>query len=155
SLLFPAVAQAAFRSPLRSCSATPYLDGESWRPGYVKLGEIALALDPLSSSGVEKSMRLALQAVFVANTLLRAPESGALARGFYESCLLESAAHHSVWSRGYYRKAWPGSCAAFWRDRSGDWPPRRAEEPALLARLREACTRREETSPDGGPADGP
>jgi hypothetical protein len=153
SMLFRPAADAARGPLLRACPATPHLDMDSWRPGYVKLGENALALDPLSSCGVERAMRLALQAVIAANTLLRDPQAAALARDFYESSLAESAAAHSVWSRGYYRQAWPGPDSAFWRDRSRPWVHGRAEGPPLLTRLREACTRHEGMATDNRPPD--
>lgn len=108
---------SVFSSPVRACSATPYLDAEAWRPGVLKLGENALALDPLSSSGVEKSMRLALQAAVAANTLLDNPVSGELARDYYESSLISSAASHMAWTDGFYRQAWPSIDNSFWQSR--------------------------------------
>ena len=86
------------------------------------VGEKALALDPLSSTGVEKSMRLALQGVIAANTVLDDPGSAQLAREFYEARLLESATVHTNWTRGFYAAAWPGAAHEFWRDRSSATP---------------------------------
>lgn len=145
SQLLTHAASASFDSPVRACSATPYLDLEPWRSGYIKLGEAALALDPLSSSGVEKALHLTLQAVVAANTLLQDANLTALAQNFYESRLLESAATHAVWTRGYYALAWLGSDYRFWADRSVH--PKRIrvdEEPALLTRFRIECNRREQ-----------
>lgn len=146
SQLFARVASASFVSPVHACSATPYLDLEPWRPGYIKLGEAAYALDPLSSSGVEKALHLTLQAVVAANTLLQDASLTALARNFYESRLLESAATHAVWTRGYYAAAWPGSDYRFWADRSAppDYP-QAGEELSVLERFRAECNRRERT----------
>jgi flavin-dependent dehydrogenase len=137
-VLFEAAATARLSSPLQACPATPYIDLESWAPGLIKVGECALALDPLSSSGVEVSMRLALQAVIAANTVLRDPDSAPLARQFYEARLFESAATHSTWTRSYYGRAWPGPDHAFWRDRSTPLAAGVGRRPDVAARPLEA-----------------
>ena len=98
---------------MRTCPATPYLDAEAWRPGVLKIGEAALALDPLSSSGVERSMRLALQAAVAVNTLLCDPGSADLARDYYESSLISSSANHLLWTQGFARFS-PRQMGAFW-----------------------------------------
>jgi flavin-dependent dehydrogenase len=135
--LLEQAASANFLSPLRARSATPYLDLAFWRPGSISIGEKALALDPLSSSGVEKSMRLALQAVIAANTLLLDADSETLAQGFYETRLLESATVHTNWTRAYYAQAWPNPENAFWRERSSAPADDGTERTGILARLRE------------------
>ncbi len=116
--LFEAASKAAFVSPLFTRLATPYLDPQPWQPGATGVGEKVMALDPLSSSGVEKSMRQALQVAVAVNTVLRDPREADLARSFYEARLVESAALHARWTRDYYARAWPGPGQAFWRDRS-------------------------------------
>jgi flavin-dependent dehydrogenase len=152
SQLFAKVASISFVSPVGTCSATPYLDLESWRPGYIKLGEAAFALDPLSSSGVEKALHLTLQAVVAANTLLQDANLTALAQDFYESRLLESAATHAVWTRNYYALAWPGAKYSFWADRlTKPDIPRVGEAPSLLTRFHAECSRRERTETNRQP----
>jgi flavin-dependent dehydrogenase len=131
-----------FLSPVGTCSATPYLDAEAWRPGVLKIGENALALDPLSSSGVEKSMRLALQAAVAANTVLSAPESAELARDYYESSLLSSAANHLTWTQGFYGRAWPGVDHSFWWNRARQVPIPQGDPSSMASRLRSAHERR-------------
>jgi flavin-dependent dehydrogenase len=116
--LFKAAAGVPLVSSIQSCVATSYLDPKPWQPGYIKLGEAAFALDPLSSTGVEKAMRFTLQAVIAANTVLRNSAMTGLAQEFYESRLLESVATHAVWARSYYQSAWPGDDHEFWRRRS-------------------------------------
>jgi 2-polyprenyl-6-methoxyphenol hydroxylase-like FAD-dependent oxidoreductase len=119
SALFKGMAGLPWHDSPRMCVSTPYVDGLSWRPGRVKLGDAAFALDPISSSGVEKAMRFSLQAAIALNTWCRASHAPdkELARRFYESCLVESAARHFAWSAGYYRQVWCGE-SPFWRERS-------------------------------------
>jgi flavin-dependent dehydrogenase len=138
--LFERTARAEFLSHLAARSATPYLDLAFWHPGSISIGEKALALDPLSSSGVEKSMRLTLQAVIAANTVLHDPASVNLAQDFYETRLLESATVHASWTRAYYALAWPNPDHAFWRDRSSVPADDGTDRTGILARLREMST---------------
>jgi hypothetical protein len=116
--LFTTAAGSRFTSPVVLRAATPYLDPEAWLPGVVRVGERALALDPLSSTGVEKSLRGAIQAAIAIHTALRDPADADLARAFYADRLAGSAARHVRWTRSYYRRAWPGPAHAFWRDRA-------------------------------------
>lgn len=143
SQLFKSAAGVSLVSSIQSCVATPYLDLKPWQPGYIKLGEAAFALDPLSSSGLEKAMRFTLQAVIAANTILRNSAMTKLAQEFYESRLLESVATHAVWTQRYYKSAWPGDNYEFWRRRSQSLliPVRDCD---FLQRLGGACAISEE-----------
>jgi flavin-dependent dehydrogenase len=116
--LFKTAARSRFASPVFVRAATSYLDSDPWRHAGVRVGELALALDPLSSTGVEKSLRGAIQAAIAIHTALRDPADAALARAFYADGLADSAARHARWTRAHYRRAWPGPGHAFWRDRA-------------------------------------
>lgn len=119
SALFKDIAGLPWCDSPRMCVSTPYVDALSWQDGRIKLGDAAFALDPISSSGVEKAMRFSLQAAIAINTWCRASDASEreLAQRFYESRLIEGAARHLAWTAGYYRQAW---CAEspFWRLRS-------------------------------------
>lgn len=145
SKLFKYAATAQFISPVRTCSATPYLNLEPWSGKKIMIGEAAFALDPLSSSGVEKAMRFTLQAVIAANTVLQDSSKTELAKEFYLSRLLESVATHAVWTCSYYNAAWPSSkyVSKFWSDRSKIIFQDIENCPALVASLKDACMARE------------
>jgi flavin-dependent dehydrogenase len=114
-----ALAQVSPAQPLRMCSATPYLDKAAWRPGLIRLGDAAFALDPLSGSGVEKAMRFSLQAVVAWHTWARAAnESGRdLAQQYFSQQLNDTCTRHRAWCASHYGRAW---CAdsEFWLARS-------------------------------------
>jgi flavin-dependent dehydrogenase len=135
--LFEPASTATFVSTLKTRCATPYFDPEFWRLGWISVGERALALDPLSSTGVEKSMRLALQGVIVANTVLDDPGAAQIAREFYEARLLESATVHTNWTRGFYASAWPGPAHDFWRERASAPDQLGCERTDILDRFRQ------------------
>ncbi|HEX7645083.1 MAG TPA: tryptophan 7-halogenase [Burkholderiaceae bacterium] len=119
SRLFSELAATPAQTSVHVCAATPYLDIEAWRPGWIKTGDAAFAVDPISSSGVEKAMRFSLQAVTAAHTFLQSndPAGEEIAGEFFEERLIETCARHCVWTRNYYAQAW---CAdePFWRERS-------------------------------------
>lgn len=119
STLFADVAQQQFSSSLQMCSATPYVALNSWQDGRIKLGDAAFALDPISSSGVEKAMRFSLQAALAVHTFCQAdnPAQQTLAHEFYQQRLLETCARHHFWTTAYYRQAWCSE-QPFWRSRS-------------------------------------
>ncbi|HEY0586599.1 MAG TPA: tryptophan 7-halogenase [Pseudoduganella sp.] len=137
SRLLRAAAALPLLGAVQMCSATPYLAPDSWQEGRLKLGDAAFALDPVSSSGVEKAMRFSLQAAAALHTVLADEHKGnhALARRFLEGRLVEACARHAHWTEAYYGQAW---CAdqPFWQARarcqtSGDG----AVRPDLLAAL--------------------
>ncbi|WGG52402.1 NAD(P)/FAD-dependent oxidoreductase [Rugamonas sp. DEMB1] len=119
SQLLRAASTLPLLGAVQMCSATPYLAPDSWRDGHLKLGDAAFALDPVSSSGVEKAMRFSLQAAVALHTVLGddRPGSDALARRFFEGRLVEACARHAHWTEAYYGQAW---CAdqPFWQARA-------------------------------------
>ncbi|SFG13360.1 Dehydrogenase (flavoprotein) [Duganella sp. CF458] len=119
SRLLPAAAGLPLLGQVQMCSATPYLAADCWQDGRLKLGDAAFALDPVSSSGVEKAMRFSLQAAVALHTMLGDDGTGshALARRFFEGRLVEACARHAHWTEAYYGQAW---CAGepFWQARA-------------------------------------
>lgn len=110
-------------SPVFAVDATPYIDDDSVSPSSIKVGEAALALDPLSSSGVQNAMQTALAGAVVVNTLLRKPESGHAAQLFYRNNLAEASERHTRWASGHYATAAAHRDAAFWKARATTAPP--------------------------------
>ncbi|MEO1259465.1 MAG: tryptophan 7-halogenase [Bacteroidota bacterium] len=102
---------------LQTCSVLNYLHKNPWKNGFLKLGESAFTLDPLSSTGVEKAMRFSLQTVIAVHTFLKTGNMD-LAKTFYEKKITEAAATHTCWTKNYYDAAWPGPDFEFWKKRS-------------------------------------
>jgi flavin-dependent dehydrogenase len=98
--------------------ATAYLETESVSATGIKVGEAAIAIDPISSSGVQNALQSALAGAITVNTLLRRPESTAIARAFYHSHLAEASARHEGWAAGHYATIAAANGAAFWQRRA-------------------------------------
>jgi flavin-dependent dehydrogenase len=114
-----------------AADATPYLDGESLTRHCIKVGDAALALDPLSSSGVQKAIQTALSGAIVVNTLIRKPELGEAALRFYRDRLREASEHHRQWAAAQYGAVAAHRAGTFWCDRAAAVP---AHAPPLAAR---------------------
>jgi flavin-dependent dehydrogenase len=121
---------AALIAPARAIDATPYLSNDFVAPNRIQLGDAALAIDPISSSGVQKAIQSALSGAIVANTLLRRPELTDAALGFYRAQLSEASERHRRWAAGHYRDVAERCDRPFWRHRSAQVE---ATEPPLLA----------------------
>lgn len=123
SQLFSPLADSVFTSRIHASAATPYIDTASYQPHHLKLGDAAFAIDPISSSGVEKAMRFSINVAVALHTLLQDPykSSGALVQEFYEQRLVETCARHTLWTRRHYQQTW---CAnlPFWQSQANEYP---------------------------------
>lgn len=145
--LFKRPLAGAAWSPVEACPVLQYCHATPWQDAYVRLGETAFALDPLSSTGVEKAMRFSLQAVIAVNTVLQTGQTQ-IAQAFYEERLTESVATHTHWTRRYYAQAWPGETHDFWNVRGKPFPA----IPSGSSPFRRLLAERLEAAGAGAPA---
>lgn len=121
---------------LHARSSTAILFHEASGPNWLRVGDAAMAVDPLSGNGIFQSLSSALQAPAVINTLLRNPERAELARRFHQRRVEHLFHRFARTGRDFYalEQRWPDQ--PFWRERS-TWPdaePLHAE--ADIGRLR-------------------
>lgn len=117
SAYFSDVLPANYR--LHSCLSQSYFNANSWSPQSWHIGDSAFCLDPLSSTGVEKSMRFALHACTCYHTIMKTQDI-ALAKEFYELKLMQTMVTHTRWTRDYYARSWFNhikSSGEFWTQR--------------------------------------
>ncbi len=77
-------ARALAPAEVHARSSTAILAGECVGQDWIRVGDAAMAVDPLSGNGIFQSLSSALQAPVVINTLLRRPERAGLARQFHQ-----------------------------------------------------------------------
>jgi flavin-dependent dehydrogenase len=116
--------------PVEVVDATAYCHEAPMAEGWLAVGDAAVALDPLSSSGVQRAVQTALAAAVVVNTVLRRPASAALAAHFYEARLREASERHRAWAAEHYAAAAVGRPTPFWAVRAAGSDPRPLPEPA-------------------------
>ena len=123
SSLLPSGVNASVVGRIQATDATPYFDEECVTEDSIKVGDAALALDPLSSSGVQKAIQSALAGSAVVNTLLQRPWAKAPAWQFYRESLKEASVRHCAWACGHYARVAASRKARFWRERAGASSP--------------------------------
>jgi flavin-dependent dehydrogenase len=117
---------ATLVGPVRAVEATPVLAAACVTATSIRVGDAALAIDPLSSTGVQKAIQTALAGAIVVNTLVRRPERHDAAVRFYQDMLGRAAAQHRSWAAWHYHEVASGTPGRFWQDRAAG---ARAPEP--------------------------
>jgi len=117
-------------------SSTPILVQEPLGDNYLRVGDAAMAVDPLSGNGIFLSLSSALIAPAVINTLLQRPADASLAGDFYRERLERQFFRFARVGRDFYQleKRWPDS--AFWQPRRL-WPdalPAHTEQDRVLGK---------------------
>jgi hypothetical protein len=107
---------------------------------WIKVGDAALALDPLSSTGVQKAIQTALAGALVVNTLSRRPALVEPALAYYRQSLADASARHQSWASSHYGLVAAIRDDAFWASRAAEAsprpepaPPRPVDERAIMA----------------------
>ncbi|MBM7061981.1 FAD-dependent monooxygenase [Pseudomonas sp. UL073] len=117
--LFGAAALQA--SELHARSSTAILFHEASGTNWLRVGDAAMAVDPLSGNGIFQSLSSALQAPAVINTLLRHPERGELARHFHQQRVEQLFLRFARTGRDFYALEQRWNEQPFWRERR-HWP---------------------------------
>ena len=102
-------------------SSTAILAGDCVGGDWVRVGDAAMAVDPLSGNGIFQSLSSALQAPAVINTLLRRPERAALARQFHQQRVEQLFMRFARIGRDFYGQEQARAGRPFWARRRG-WP---------------------------------
>jgi flavin-dependent dehydrogenase len=128
---FAPLAELPFAGNFHAGCATPYFASDFWRPGCIKIGDCAFALDPVSSSGVEKAMRFALHAASAVNTILLDDKVATqeMAHAYLQQRLLDTCARHNLWAQRHYRQVWCHD-APFWQQRAQPFAARTRDPEA-------------------------
>ncbi|QJP96666.1 flavin-dependent monooxygenase QhpG [Pseudomonas fluorescens] len=95
----------------------PQVCGDNW----IRVGDAAMAVDPLSGNGIFQSLSSALQAPLVINTLLRKPERAALAQRFHQQRVEQLFLRFARIGRDFYADEQRWLDQPFWQARR-QWP---------------------------------
>lgn len=97
------------------------LAGEDW----LRIGDAAMAVDPLSGNGIFQALSSALQAPAVIATLLHDPERAALARSFHQQRIEQLFYRFARIGRDFHAQETRWAEQAFWQVRR-QWPDEQA-----------------------------
>ncbi|PFH19862.1 flavin-dependent monooxygenase QhpG [Burkholderia sp. JKS000303] len=118
----------------RTSSAT--LCGDTGGANWLRIGDAAMAVDPLSGNGIFQSLSSALQAPAVIHTLLAHPERAALALRFHERRITALFMRFARIGRDFYALDTQWTERPFWQARRAwpdDAPSHRAADFGALA----------------------
>ncbi|QOT82042.1 NAD(P)/FAD-dependent oxidoreductase [Cupriavidus basilensis] len=121
---------ASARRPatLHARSSTATLCAQTVGANWLRVGDAAMAVDPLSGNGMFQSLSSALQAPAVINTILTRPERAPLARRFHQQRIDNLFARFARIGRDFYATEHRWACSPFWQPRNR-WPD---EQPLVV-----------------------
>lgn len=96
---------------------------------YLRIGDAAMAVDPLSGNGIFQSLSSALVAPAVINTLIKRPSAADLAQQFYQDRLHHLFMRFARLGRDFYRQSVGRPDSDYWYDRQA-WPDDEAAHAA-------------------------
>jgi flavin-dependent dehydrogenase len=117
----PYLANAASTGEMHARSSTPILCQEAVGDNWIRVGDAAMAVDPLSGNGIFQALSSSLQAPAVINTLLREPEKAPLAQRFHQLRVTELFFRFARIGRDFYAMEAQWSYQSFW-DARAQWP---------------------------------
>lgn len=132
--LFSSFSGSQLIGKLIVCDATTYFVENPVEAKCFRVGEACFALDPLSSTGVEKAMQSGLVGATALHTMLAHPDRMELCARFYCDRHNETVSSHAAWSSEFYGKVRRFEELPFWRKRAdGHENNRVAEEKVTTA----------------------
>lgn len=102
-------------------TSTAILCQEAIGDNWIRVGDAAMAVDPLSGNGIFQALSSALQAPAVINTLLTQPQHRALARQFHQQRVDGLFYRFARIGRDFYGMETRWQDTAFWQTRA-TWP---------------------------------
>jgi hypothetical protein len=129
-----------------ACDASALAAAEPVGPDWIRAGDAAFTIDPLSSQGVQTAIGSALQASIVVHTLLTAPEHASAALEFYRTRCDELARRHTQLAAAHYAERHARRPRPFWKQRSAHpanpapAPPRAAFPERICPEMRVALS---------------
>lgn len=133
STLFYKAAERRLIGALRGRDATVSSTADIAVTGGIRVGEAALSLDPLSSSGVERAMRSGLDAAVAIHTSLDWPSRAELCLRFCRDRHAEAVREHTGWSAEFYASVTRFALSPFWQARARQNDAASAAEPQTAA----------------------
>lgn len=102
-------------------SSTAILPQASTDNGVLRVGDAAMAVDPLSGNGIFQSLSSALAAPAVINTVIQRPEDAEMALSFYGDRIRHLFFRFARIGRDFYAQEGRWEDHVFWRERR-QWP---------------------------------
>jgi flavin-dependent dehydrogenase len=96
---------------VRATDATARTAASPAGDGWIRTGDAALSVDPLTSSGLYLAALSSVRAARVINTVMRRPRDAAHARAFYTTAQADIARHCGFFSNTFYQSGMRGDAS--------------------------------------------
>ncbi len=100
------------------CDASSRYSTEAAGRDFIRVGDASLCVDPMASQGIHLAISSGIQAAVVVNTLLRSPETAAVALDFYSNSQQGQIDRFGKRTAEEYSRALKYWNGAFWQNRS-------------------------------------
>lgn len=121
SVAEPFLANAVPTGQLHARTSTPVLCLQTSGRNWLRVGDAAMAVDPLSGNGIFQALSSSMQAPAVINTLLAKPQYAQLARDFHQQRVTELFLRFARIGRDFYAMESQWEEQPFWSSRRC-WP---------------------------------
>ena len=98
------------------CDATPYYDDNVISEHFIKIGDSAYTMDPISSQGVQKAIKSGVQGAIVVNSILK-KNNAATAIKYYKNLITAEVKKNKRWSSDFYNEQSLFGNSSFWKSR--------------------------------------
>jgi flavin-dependent dehydrogenase len=105
-------------APVQACDATSGMSGDLIGHDFIRVGEAAVAIDPLASQGVQRAMLSAIQGAAAVHTLLTTGHEDAPALQFYRERQQAAATKARRHAASLYALRAGGAASSFWTRRA-------------------------------------
>lgn len=105
-------------SSVTACNASAFFDADCVGSTFIKVGEASLAVDPLSSQGIQVAIQSAAQGAIVVHTLLEKPAHAAAALEFYCASQYQRVVRYGSTAADSYAQQHSFRASPFWAKRS-------------------------------------
>lgn len=102
-------------------SSTPVLCNEAVSENWIRVGDAAMASDPMAGPGIAQALSSAIEAPAVINTLIQKPERIELAKRYYQDMINHHFERFGRSGRDRYNNEQRWSDSSFWSSRRS-WP---------------------------------
>lgn len=117
----PFLDQALPTGEIHARTSTPILCEEAIGDNWIRVGDAAMSVDPLSGNGIFQTLSSSLQAPAVINTLLAKPHKARLAQQFHQLRITELFYRFARIGRDFYAMEEQWRDQPFWQVRR-QWP---------------------------------
>lgn len=120
--LFQGCLQGSLETPVQVCDASSYFATDAIEPDFIRVGEAAISIDPLSSQGVQVAMMSAFTGSIAIHTILTQPERTDAAIAFYRDRQQETVDRNQKTAAEFYAEQDIYPPTFFWQIRARQPP---------------------------------